>query len=145
MQSHTPCTLPHTPWSFCSSFLTHHFLMVFQGLSFLCESLYMNNNYQTPCCNIHLHCHIWDISTFSYLILNQIFPLLKSSKHVIFISNAIKPSFSCCLINKKQHNNKRYQDIVPELVPIHLYAQDLTFNSSFVSQPWEICLSYVFH
>ena len=90
----------HAPWSFCSSFLIHHFLVVFQGLSSLCESHYVNSNYQTPCYSIHLHYQIWDIWTFSCLILSQIFPLLKTIKQIRFLSNGIKPSFYSCAINK---------------------------------------------
>ena len=35
--------------------------------------------------------------------------------------------------------------MIPEQVPIHLYAEALIFRSSFLSQLWEIWLSFVFH
>jgi len=45
----------HIPWLSCSSFLTHHFVVVFLELFFHYESNDMNNNYKNPCCIIHLH------------------------------------------------------------------------------------------
>jgi len=45
---------------------------------------------------------IWSetLQPFSCLILNQIFPFLKSIKNVIFLSNAINPCSPSCIINK---------------------------------------------